>query len=245
MRKTLISLGLAVVLCLSGCSTSQAQISRYNAQVYVQGVLDETYTGTPQEAYLTLTGRTAEQAKGLFEKNLSAEYTQRLAVRFELEDQYIPHELREDFRSLLAEVYQKAGYTVKSATPMEDGRYCVELSVTPVTFFAAAYSDGYAKLRQDFEEDHPLPGEADEDDEDEEGETPEPQDLEPAQLRKAQADYEAAWAQTVYDYLYARLDAITTGPSVTLLVLVTPDSQGRYTLSATDLQNIDDLILQY
>ena len=62
MKKTLVALGLIAALCLSGCSTSQAQISRYNAQVYVQGVLDETYTGTPQETYLSLTGRTVEQA---------------------------------------------------------------------------------------------------------------------------------------------------------------------------------------
>ncbi len=49
----------------------------------------------------------------------------------------------------------------------------------------------------------------------------------------------------MYDYLYARLDAVTTGAAVTKLVLVSPDSQGLYTLSDTDLRDVDDLILQY
>lgn len=235
MRRSLIALCLCAALCVgvAGCSTSQAQISRHNAAVYVRGVLDETYTGAPQEAYLTLMGRTAEQAKEVFAKNLTAEYSQRLTLRFQLEDQYISRSLREDFIALLDSVYARASYTVKSATPLEDGRYCVELSVTPVTFFAAAYADGYKTLREDFEKDHSLPGE-------EEG-----QSMGPAQLRRAEERYYGAWAQAVYDYLYARLDNITTGSAVTKLVLVSPDSQGLYTLSTTDLQDVDDLILQY
>ena len=233
MKKTLMAFGLAAAICLSGCSTSQAQISRYNAGVYVRGVLDETYTGAPEDDYLKLVDHTSQEAREVFAKNLDAEYDQRLAVRFELDERYVSRTLREDFLALLDKVYQKASYTVKSTTPMENGRYCVELSVTPVTFFASAYSDGYQQLRRDFEYTHSLPTEE------------EALNLSDAQLRRAQEDFESAWAQTVYDYLYTRLDHITTGPAVTLLVLVSPDSQGRYTLSATDLQNVDNLILQY
>lgn len=234
-KRRLAALVLAAAVCLgaAGCSTSASQISRHNASVYVQGVLDETYTGAPQEAYLTLTGRTPEEAQEVFTKNLSAEYTQRLVLRFGLEDQYVSRSLRQDFLDLLDTVYAKSAYTVKSATPLDNGRYCVELSVTPVTFFAAAYADGYKALRQDFDKTHSLPG----------GE--EAQDMDPAKLRRAEEDYYKAWAQAVYDYLYPRLDNITTGPAVTKLVLVSPDSDGLYTLSANDLQDVDDLILQY
>ena len=234
MRRTFIALTLAAALCLSaGCSTSQAQISRHNAGVYVRGVLDETYSGAPQETYLTLVDRTREDARKTFQANLTAEYEQRLALRFGLEDQYISRELRQDFLKLLDKVYEKASYTVVSTTPMEDGRYCVELSVSPVTFFSAAYSDGCKQLRQDFDKTHALPSEE------------EAQAMEPAALRKVQEDYHSAWAQAVYDYLYPRLDNITTGSPVTVLVLLSPDGQGLYTISATDLQRVDDLILQY
>ncbi len=63
--------------------------------------------------------------------------------------------------------------------------------------------------------------------------------------RKAVERFESQWAQAVYDYLYGRLDAVTTGAAVTKLVLVSPDSQGRYALSDTDRRDVDDLILQY
>ncbi len=232
MRKRVSALALALCLLFAaGCSTSDAQISRHNAALYVRGALDETYSGEPQEAYLTLTGRTEDQAREAFEKNLEAEYTQRLALRFELEDKYITRQQRQDFLELLDTVYAKTSYTVGAATPLSGGRYCVEVAVNPVTFFAAAYADGYHTLREDFELGHALP------DED--------ADMTPAQRRKAEERYERAWAKEVYDYLYARLDAVTTGAQVTKLLLVAPNSQGLYTISPTDLQDLDDVILQY
>lgn len=234
MKKRLLAAALCFCLLLcAGCSTTQAQINQYNAALYVRGLLDETYTGAPGGDYLQLMDITAEDAQETFEKNLDMEFSQRLAVRFELDEVFLKSDLKADYLELLKQVYAKASYTVVQAVPLDHGRYCVEVSVTPVTFFQAAYADGYAKLRADFEKAHPLP--------DEEKRA----DMTSAQLRKANENFESKWAQEVYDYLYARLDAITTGPAVTKLVLVTPGSGGDYTLSATDFQDLDDLILQY
>lgn len=235
MRKRLTPLLLTALLILgaAGCSTTGAQVNRHNAQLYVQGVLDETYTGQASEAYRTLVERGEEDIQAAFQANLEAEYAQRLTLRFELEDRFISRSMKADYLKLLDEVYRHASYTVKTATPLEDGRYCVEVEVTPVTFFAGAYADGYAQLQADFGQTHTEPTQE------------ELAALEPAQARKAQERYETAWAKAVYDYLYARLDAVTTGAAVTKLVLVSPDGQGLYTLSETDLQDIDDLILAY
>ncbi len=229
---------LAIVLCLcllacAGCSTTKAQMNQYNAVLFVEGVLDETYTGAPSKGYLQLMDLTAEDAGKTYQKNLSAELSQRLAVRFELDETFLKNDLRADYLELLEAVYAKASYTVVQAASLDHGRYCVEVSVTPVTFFQAAYADGYAKLRADFEKAHSLP--------DEEAR----QDMTDAQIREAEENFETKWAQEVYDYLYARLDAITTGPAVPKLALVTPDRTGVYTLSPNDFQDIDDLILQY
>lgn len=235
MRKRLLPLLLAALLILgaAGCSTTGAQVSRHNVQLYVQGVLDETYTGQAAESYRTLVAHSEEDVQAAFQANLEAEYTQRLTLRFELADRFISRSMKADYLALLDAVYRRVSYTVKTATPLEDGRYCVEVEVTPVTFFADAYSDGYAQLLSDFGETHAKPTQA------------ELAKLEPAQARKVQERYETAWAKAVYDYLYARLDAVTTGAAVTKLALVSPDGQGLYTLSATDLQDIDDLILAY
>lgn len=233
MRKRLAALALLLALVLAGCSTTQQQINTYNATLYVQGFLDETYTGAPSEGYLKLTEATAEDAKKTFEQNVEAEYRQRLALRFELDTAYVPLDLEEDFLDLLRQVYAKTSYTVRAAVPLDDKRYCVEVAVSPVTFFAAAYQDGFAQLKKDFQKAHPEPTEED------------LEDLTPAQAKRRVERYESAWAQEVYDYLYLRKDAITSGASVTKLLLVSPDSQGLYTVSPTDLQDLDDVILQY
>lgn len=234
MRRRLLALALAAcLLACAGCATTQAQINEYNAVLYVRGVLDETYTGAPSENYLQLMDRTAQEAKETYQDNLEAEFSQRLAVRFEIDETFLKSDLRADFLDLLETVYSQASYSIGQATKLNGGRYCVEVSVTPVTFFQAAYADGYAKLRAAFEKAHPLPDEAAQ------------ADMTAAQLRKAQENFERKWAQEVYDYLYPRLDAVTTAAAVTKLVLVTPNGTGEYTLSPTDLQDIDDLVLQY
>ncbi len=230
MKRRLAALAAAMTL-LAGCSTAGSQMSRHNAVVYVQGVLDETYTGQAADSYLTLVDHTDEDAQDAFQANLEAELSQRLCVRFDVDAQCLSRQQKADFLELLDRVYARAGYSVKTATPLDDGRYCVELTVTPVTFFAGAYADGFKALRAEFETAHPAPEED--------------QAATAAQRRKDREAYEVLWAQTVYDYLYARLDAVTTGPAVTKLVLVSADTSGVYSLQASDLRDIDDLILQY
>lgn len=235
-------LAAAMALC-AGCSTAGSQMSRHNAVVYVQGVLDETYTGQAEDSYLALVDHTAEDAQDAFQSNLEAELSQRLCARFDLEEKSMSRQLKADYLALLDRVYARASYTVKTATALDNGRYCVELTVTPVTFFAAGYADGFEALREEFETRHTAPekDEADTADNAARGE----KDPTPAQQRKERETYEALWAQTVYDYLYARLDAVTTGSAVTKLVLVSADADGIYTLQESDLQDIDDVILQY
>lgn len=233
-------LAAAMALC-AGCSTAGSQMSHHNAVVYVQGVLDETYTGQAEDSYLALVDHTAQDAQSAFQSNLEAELSQRLCARFDLEEQFMSRQLKADYLELLDRVYTRTDYTVKTATALDNGRYCVELTVTPVTFFAAGYADGFEALREEFETRHTAPEDEDEASVPEGGEA----DPDPARQRRERETYEALWAQTVYDYLYARLDAVTTGSAVTKLVLVSADADGIYTLQESDLQDIDDVILQY
>lgn len=253
MKKQIAASALALGI-LAGCSTAGSQVSRHNATLYVAGVLEETYAGKAGQSYYTLVGHTDEDAQKAFAKNLEAEYAQRLCVRFHLEDKFISRKLKQDYLDLLDTVYRRADFQVKTATPLEGERYCVELTVTPVTFFAAAYADGFEELREAFEEDHAQPEETDDaqgaDDAGTDRPAPAAEGDDPkadakAQLRKEEEALASAWAQEVYDYLYARLDAVTTGAPVTKLVLVGADKDGFYSLSETDLQEIDNLVLQY
>lgn len=238
MKKRFAALlcALSLAVALVGCSTTQSQVNAYNATLYVQGLLDETYSGTASDAYLELMDTDAETVEKAFADNVKSEFSQRLAVRFELEEEYMTAGQKEDFYALLERVYAKASYTAKTAVELDSGRYCVEVSITPVTFFQTAYADGFEALKADFDKTHkPL---------DEEKLT-EMTSAQARKARKAREKYHQAWAEAVYEDLYGRLDAITTSTAVTKLTLVSANSQGYYTLSATDFRDVDDQILRY
>lgn len=235
MKKRFAALlcALSLAVSLVGCSTTQSQINCYNATLYVQGLLDETYTGQTSAAYLTLMEADQEDVDQTYTANLQSEFSQRLAVRFELEESYLSASLLDDFYALLERVYAKASYSVKTAVALDSSRYCVEVSITPVTFFQTAYADGFAELKAEFERTHtPLSEE-------------ELAEMTSAQALKTRERYAQAWAKAVYNDLYGRLDSITTGSSVTKLTLVSANTQGYYSLSATDFRDIDDEILRY
>lgn len=232
MKKRILALALAL-LTLAGCTTVDSSVNEFNATAYVRGLLDETYTGRAEEVYLSLMEKDEEGVAETYQKSLQSEYENRFLRRFEVEDRYVSRELRQDFLDLLDEVYSHAAFSVKSAVKLDDTRYCVEVTLTPVTFFSAAYADGFARLVAKFEEEHPEPTEE------------ELAELSAAQVTRREREEGEAWAQAVYDYLYPRLSAVTTGTAVTKLLLVSPNGQGYYTVSATDLQDLDDRILAY
>lgn len=235
MRKRLMlpALALALALGAAGCATTQATVNQFNATAYVQGVLDETYKGAVSDTYLTLMDTDEESVAATYQANLQSEYKNRFLKRFEIDDASLTRQQRQDFLDLIDEAYSHADYTVKAAVALDDRRYCVEVSVTPVTYFSSAYSDGFATLVRNFERDNPEPTEE------------ELSEMTNAKKRRLQRDRERDWAQAVYDFLYPRLSAVTTGVPVTKLVLVSPNGQGFYSASTTDLQDLDDRILAY
>lgn len=235
MKKRFAALLCAAALGfgLVGCSTTQSQINCYNATAYVQGLLDETYTGAASEVYRTLMDTDEEAVEKTYSENLQSEFSQRFAVRYELEEALLTTGQKEAFYDLLAQVYAKASYSVKAAVELDSGRYCVEVSITPVTFFQTAYADGFAALKADFEKTHTAPDEE------------KLAEMTSAQAQTARQRYARAWADAVYDDLSDRLGAATTATAVTKLTLVSANAQGVYSLSATDFRDIDDEILRY
>lgn len=232
-RGSALLCALALSTALSGCSSTQNQVNSYNATVYVQGLFDETYTGKSSEVYQSLMDSDPESAKKCYSDNLQSEFSQRLAPRFELEEEYLTASQKEGFYLLLGRVYGKVEYRIRTAIPLDNDRFCVEVIVTPVTFFQTAYASGFDALKTEFEKTHkPL-------DEEKLAE------MTPAQALKTRERYHQAWADAVYDDLYGRLDSITTASAVTKLTLVSANSQGYYSLSATDFQDVDDEILRY
>ena len=114
--------GAALVLSLSLTACQGETMTAFDATAYVQGVLDETYKGTWDNAFLDLVDLTDGEAQDAYEASLNEEY-QRFAYQFDLNDSLLTEETRQSALDLLAEVSAKAQYTVQQAVALDD-RVC-------------------------------------------------------------------------------------------------------------------------
>ena len=123
--------GAALVLSLSLTACQGETMTAFDATAYVQGVLDETYKGTWDNAFLDLVDLTDGEAQDAYEASLNEEY-RRFAYQFDLNDSLLTEETRQSALDLLAEVSAKAQYTVQQTVALDDTRYAVEVSVRPI-----------------------------------------------------------------------------------------------------------------
>ena len=133
-----LALAAALALGLSGCGGDT--MTAFDATAYVRGVLDETYKGTWDNAFLDLVDLTDGEAQDAYEAALEQEY-QRFAYQFDLEDASLTDETRQAALDLLSQVCAQAQYTVQEAVPLDDARYAVEVSVRPMDLFLQVEED--------------------------------------------------------------------------------------------------------
>ena len=121
----------------------------FDATAYVKGVLDETYKGTWNNAFLDLVELTDGEAQDAYEASLEQEY-RRFAYQFDLDESALTEETRQAVLDLLAEVCAKAQYSVQEAVPLDDTRYAVEVSVRPLGLFLQVREDSLADYQEAF-----------------------------------------------------------------------------------------------
>ena len=218
---------LALVLPLTACQGET--MTSFDAAAYVQGVLDETYRGTWDNAFLDLVDLTDGEAKDAYEASLEEEY-RRFAYQFDLNDDLLTEESRQSALDLLAEVSAKAQYTVRQAVALDDTRYAVEVSVRPMDLFIQVREDALDDFQTTFSAQY-----ADVD-----------LDRLSAEERAAlESEYENAWADGIVGLCRDRLGLLNYGDVETILVLVAPDDDGLYTMGDNDFSNLSALILPY
>ena len=134
LRGRAAALAAAALLCLSLTACGETKMTVFDATAYVKGVLDETYKGTWNNAFLDLVELTDGEAQDAYEASLEQEY-RRFAYQFDLDESALTEETRQAVLDLLAEVCAKAQYSVQEAVPLDDTRYAVEVSVRPLDLF--------------------------------------------------------------------------------------------------------------
>ena len=120
--RRLPALAAALLLCLGLAGCGGETMTRFDAASYVSGVLDETYKGTWDHAFLDLVDLTEGEAQDAYEAALEEEY-RRFAYQFDLNDAALTEETRQAALDLLSQVCALAQYTVQGATLLDEERY--------------------------------------------------------------------------------------------------------------------------
>lgn len=222
MKKKLTALALSTVLSLGLCACGGGEkeaLSPFDAKVYVDGLLRETYLGEYLPEYLELVGITESEAEYAYQTSLDTEVSNCL---YYYDIDYPTDRLREELGKLYREIYGHAKFEVISAAEQEDGSYVVKVSVEPVDTIRLA-QDKREKALKEFDEKYPADVQA---------------AMTGEELDKKRADI----------VLKALRDVVEdTGnlPAEEILVQITRDEEGIYSLPTAEFQKIDDRIIDY
>lgn len=222
MKKKLTALALSAALALGLCACGGGEeeaLSPFDAKVYVDGLLRETYLGEYLPEYLELVGITESEAEYAYQTSLDTEVSNCL---YYYDIDYPTDRLREELGKLYREIYGHAKFEVISTAEQEDGSYVVKVSVEPVDTIRLA-QDKREKALKEFDEKYPADVQA---------------AMTGEELDKKRADI----------VLKALRDVVEdTGnlPAEEILVQITRDEEGIYSLPTAELKKIDDRIIDY
>jgi hypothetical protein len=205
-------LAAALLSLLTGCA------AKVSAPDVVQSQLDLLYHHTYTEESLALLDLTEEEAEALYAQQISTE-VEAMCESYDLKPEECDAAIADELTALCQQIYAESCYTVGESTRTEEG-YTVELTIAPMDLFTKiAQEDG-----EDFSQtwaDRYTQGEFDE---------------------ATQQEIETAWAQAIIDLVAARAEQIGYLDGETIQVSVVADEDGRWSISESDLANIDQLL---
>lgn len=223
------ALAAVLLFCLVLSACGGETMTAFDATAYVGGVLDETYKGSWNNAFLDLMDLTDGEAQDAYQASLREEY-RRFAYQFSLNDDALTVETREDILELLAQVCARAQYSVKEAVALDETRYAVEVSVRPMDLFLQVREDALEDYQTAFAEKYAGA---------------ELEGLSGEEREAALAAYENDWAQGIAALCRDRLGLMNHLEVVPILVLVSPDENGLYGMGDNDFSNLSALIIPY
>ncbi len=134
---SILLVAVMILGMLTGCGT------RFDASAYVKALLDNSYKNDPTGIVEQNMG-TEEEANALYEQGLDTEMDS-LTSGITISD-----ELKAEYRSVFADMFAQAKYTVGEATEQDDGSYEVTVNYQTMKVFEpamAAYTEGLTDLQ--------------------------------------------------------------------------------------------------
>lgn len=225
VKKIAITFCAAVTaVSLAGCGQLAGILAGgFDASGYVQGILDSTYKGI-YDKYMETTDATEEEAQAGYEGGLEVEANY-LAQYLGFGDYFASEEmdptLKQEMVDYYRDLYSNAKYEVGEAVKTDSG-YNVEVSIEPINILNDAMDDLNAYL-DDFST-RTENGEFD---------------------ALSDADYYKTYGEGAMEILNGYLDSFTYADTTTIVVLVYEESDGLYTISDNDFNNLDANMVVY
>ena len=129
IRFTYLTITLLLIFSLTGCSFGKDKI---DAGLYTKSYLDVLYKNQVSDYYLQYAGGDEASAKQAYEESLDADVDLLITG---MEDE-ISDELKNKYRTMLAEIYKNMKYEVGTATENEDGTFTVPVTTYRLHAFA-------------------------------------------------------------------------------------------------------------
>ena len=215
-----LALSLALLLPLSACGGG---LSADDAQLYVQGVLDENYLGKADPDFLKLIDSTEEETEEVYAGSMETEAQFFLDSFVESE---LPEEdqdrLLEELSAMYRQIYAHSKYTVESASEVDDTTFGVKVTVEPIDIF------------------HQVADELNN------GAADELNSRYPDQMTDEEyMAYEVEWVELFMDLTYEKLPQLDYLEPQTLLVQVALGDDDYWTIPDEDFWAVDALVIDY
>ncbi len=222
--KKVTALALAVLLSLtmSACGGNGPGISKFDAKMYVDGLLRENYLGEFTPEYLELVGIDEDAAQQTYEAGISNEVSFFINL-YEIE--YPEEEFYEELTKLYKEIYSHAKFEVTDAVEMEHGSFTVQVTVEPIDIVQLADTD-WDKTIAPFYEKYPMT-------------------TQNAMTTEEYQEMDREYAGLVLELYKDKLKEIGNMTAKTVLVAVEKDKDGAYAISYDDFAKLDELIIDY
>ena len=215
-----LALSLALLLPLSACGGG---LSADDAQLYVQGILDENYLGKSDPDVLKLIDGTEDEVEEVYAGSLETEAQFFLDSFVESElSQEEQDRLLEELSTMYRQIYAHSKYMVESASQVDDTTFGVKVTVEPIDIF------------------HQVADELNN------GAADELNSRYPDQMTDQEyMAYEVEWVELFMDLTYEKLPQLDYLEPQTLLVQVALGDGDYWTIPDEDFWAVDALVIDY
>ena len=215
-----LALSLALLLPLSACGGG---LSADDAQLYVQGILDENYLGKSDPDFLKLIDGTEDEVEEVYAGSLETEAQFFLDSFVESElSQEEQDRLLEELSTMYRQIYAHSKYMVESASQVDDTTFGVKETVEPIDIF------------------HQVADELNN------GAADELNSRYPDQMTDQEyMAYEVEWVELFMDLTYEKLPQLDYLEPQTLLVQVALGDDDYWTIPDEDFWAVDALVIDY